>query len=98
MLMHNLLEYSSDHFDTTCSLWFYSKDETINFNAVDNNAFKSFKYKAKLLENIETDGANTILKNQTNAVPLNYLSNFWRMFEIAKLNSKLKETQTIKTY
>ena len=44
---------------------FCSKDEVTNFNAVIENTdgFKSFKYKAKLLENIEADGANGILKN-----------------------------------
>ena len=28
------------------------------------DSFKSFKYKAKLLENTESDGENGILKNQ----------------------------------
>ena len=43
MLTYNLIE-------TTCSLWFYSKDEATNFNTktVDNNAFKSFKCKVRL--------------------------------------------------
>ena len=50
--MYNLIEYSSNYSETTGSLWFYSKDETTDFNtdiANDNN-FKSFKYKVKLLE------------------------------------------------
>ena len=33
MLLHNLLEYSSNYYDTAGSLWFYSKDEASNFNA-----------------------------------------------------------------
>ena len=33
MPMYNLLEYSSNYFKTTGSSWFYSKDETTNFNA-----------------------------------------------------------------
>ena len=43
--MYNLIEYSSNHSETTESLWFYSKDETTNFNAdIENNYdFKSFK-------------------------------------------------------
>ena len=63
--MYNLLEYGSNWSDTIGSLWFYSKDEATNLNAdiVDNNAFKSFKYKAKLLGNTEADEANEILKN-----------------------------------
>ena len=51
--MYNLIEYSSNYSDTTCSLWFYSKDEANNFDANinNNNAFESFEYKAKLLKN-----------------------------------------------
>ena len=37
MLMYNLIEYSSNYFDTASSLLFYSKDKTSNFN-VDNVA------------------------------------------------------------
>ena len=48
--MCNLIEYSSNYSETRGILWFYSKDETTNFNAgiANNNNFKSFKYKAKL--------------------------------------------------
>ena len=51
MPMYNLIEYSSSYFQTTGSSWFYSNNEATNFNAdIDNNNnFKSFKYKAKLL-------------------------------------------------
>ena len=59
-----------------------SKDEATRFNADiahnNNNNFKCFKYKAKLLGNTEADGVNAILKNAAIAVPLKYLSNFWR--------------------
>ena len=51
MPMYNLIEYSSNYSEITGSLCFYSKDEVTDFNediANDNN-FKSFKYKAKLL-------------------------------------------------
>ena len=53
MPMYNLIEYSSNYSETTGSLWFYSKDEATNFNAdiVNDDKFKSFKYKAKLLGN-----------------------------------------------
>ena len=40
MSMYNLVEYSSNHSETTGSLWFYSQDEAIDFNADitnDNN-------------------------------------------------------------
>ena len=77
MPMYNLLEYGSNWSDMIGSLWFYSKDEATNLNAdiVDNNAFKSFKYKAKLLGNTEADEANEILKKQQSLCH-KYLSNF----------------------
>ena len=52
MRICNLIEYSSNYSETTESLWFYSKDNTTNFNpdTADTNNFKSFKYTAKLLE------------------------------------------------
>ena len=71
-------EYSSNYFETTGSLWFFSKDEAANFNADianNNNNFKYFKYKAKLLWNTEANVANAILKNATIAASLKYLSN-----------------------
>ena len=60
MPVYNLIEYRSNYCETTGSLWFcskdvwfYSKDEAINFNADITNTdnFKSFKYKTKLLGN-----------------------------------------------
>ena len=51
MSMYNLIEYNSNYSSTTGSLWFYSKDEATDSNAdiANDNNFKSFKYKAKLL-------------------------------------------------
>ena len=43
-------------------------------------------YKAELLVNTEADGANGILKHKTIAVPLKYLSNFGRSFEMPLIN------------
>ena len=84
VLIHNLVEYSSNYSDETGSLWFCSKDEATNFNAdiANTNNFKSFIYEAKLLENTEFDGDNEILENATIAVPLRYFSNFWRTLEM----------------
>ena len=78
-----MLEYSSNFSDTTSSLWFYVKDEVTKFNVdiEDTNNFKSFKYKAKLLENTVADGTNGILKNATIAVSLKYQLNFWRSLD-----------------
>ena len=92
MPMYNLIEYSANYSETTRILWFYSIDEAINFNnnIANTNNFKYFKYKAKFLENTVADGANGILRNTTNAVPLNYLSNFWRSLEMPLINCKVE--------
>ena len=69
MPMYNLIEYSSNCFETAASLWFYSKDEATDFNVdiANTNDFKSFKYKAKLLGNAvdqpPPNAAKGILKN-----------------------------------
>ena len=54
---------------------------------IANTNFKSFEYKAKLLQNTEADGANGILKNH---VPLKYLSDFWRSLEMLLINCKVE--------
>ena len=53
MLMYILIEYSSNYSETTGSLWFYSKDEAVNFNDDIENTddFKSFENEAELLGN-----------------------------------------------
>ena len=62
--MYNLAECNSKYFETTGSLWFSSKDEATNFNAdiEKTDDFKSFKYKAKSIENTVEEGANGIIK------------------------------------
>ena len=100
MEIHNLIEYSSNYSETTGCLWFYLKDEFylfIYFEATSSNAdiandnnFKSFKYKTKLLENNITDNANGILKNVTSAVSLKHLRNFWTILEMSLINCKVE--------
>ena len=76
--MYNLLEYSSNYFNTTGNLWVCSKDEANNFNATitNNDDFKSFEFKAKIIENTVANRNNSVLINRTIAVLLKYLSNF----------------------
>ena len=59
--IYNLKEYNSNYSDATSSLKFSSKDKATNFDAdiTDNNAFKSFEYWAKLLENTTAHGNNS---------------------------------------
>ena len=88
MPMYNLIEYGSNYSEKTGSLWFYFIDEASNFNnnIANTGNCRSFKYKAKLLENSVArpapNAANGILRNVAIAVSLKYLSNFWRSLEM----------------
>ena len=92
MPMYNLLKYSSDYSDTTGRLWFRSKDDKTDFNndISKTNDFKLFKYKARLLRDIEANVVNGILRNTTTDVSLIYLSNFWSSLEIPLINCKIE--------
>ena len=96
MSLCNLIEYSSNYSQTTGSVWFYFKDEATDFdeNVENTNDFKSFRYNAKLFGNTEAqpnpNDANGILKNTTIAVPLKYLSNFWKSLKMPLINCKVK--------
>ena len=52
-----------------------------------NNNAPSFKYKASIIGNIENNGRKNGVKI---AVPLKYLSNFWRSLEMPLINCKVK--------
>ena len=58
------MEYSANYCDTTGSSWFYSKDETDNFDADIRNthAFKPSKEKGLLIDNTVAYGNDSILK------------------------------------
>ena len=92
MPIYNLIEYRTNYSETTGSLWFYSKDGANNFNVdiANTDEFKSFEYESKLLKTTVADGANGILRNGTIAVPLKYLSNFWRSLKMALINFKVE--------
>ena len=88
MPMYNLIEYSDNYSDTSGSLWQFKRDEIINNADVtnDDNA-PSFKYKANLIGNTENNGTKNGVKI---AVPLKYLSNFWRSLEMPLINCKIE--------
>ena len=50
----------------------------------------SFKYKSNLIGNTVGDGVNRKKENVKIAVPLKYLSNFWRSLEMPLLNCKVE--------
>ena len=89
--MYNLTEYSNNYSDTSGSLWQFKRDEiegnvdlTVDANHIPNNS-SSYKYKSSLITN--RNGVKI-------AVPLKYLSNFWRSLEIPLINCKVEFSLT----
>ena len=87
MPMYNLIEYSDNYSDTSESLWQFRRDEiegdddlSVDANHLPNNS-SSYKYKSILITN--RNGVKI-------AVPLKYLSNFWRSLEILLINCKVE--------
>ena len=104
MPMYNLIEYSDNYQDSSATLYQYKRDEppvnddgnTVNLT-VDNS--NSFKYKIKLLGNIDhlaADAARVGRLNVKVVVPLKYLSNFFRSLEMPLINCKIKLNLTWK--
>ena len=64
MPVYNLIEYSSNYFETEETLWFYLIKKATDFDTsiANTDDFKPFGYKARLLGNTEADGTNGILK------------------------------------
>ena len=88
MPMYNLIEYSDNYSDTSGRLWDFKRDEIVNNAEVtnDDNA-PSFKYKSNLIGNTGNNGRKNGVKI---AVPLKYLSNFWKPLEIPLINCKVE--------
>ena len=87
MSMYNLIEYSDNYADASGSLWQFKRHEiegdvdlTVDDNHIPNNS-SSFKYKSSFITN--RNGVKI-------AVPLKYLSNFWRSLEMALINCKVE--------
>ena len=80
MPIYNLIEYSHNYRDTSGSLWDFKRDEIVdNAHVTNDNNAPSFKYKASIIGNTENNETKNGVKI---AVPLNYLSNFWRSLEM----------------
>ena len=85
--MYNLIEYSDNYSATSGSLCQFKRDEiegnvdlTVDVNHVPNNS-SSYKYKSSFITN--RNGVKI-------ALPLKYLSNFWRLLEIPLINFKVE--------
>ena len=85
MPMYNLLKYSDNYSDTSGSLWNLKRNEIEEHAGLTINNASSFKYKAYLIGNTVADGANRKKGNVKIAVPLKYLSNFWRSLIFVRL-------------
>ena len=99
MTMYNLFEYSQNYSMTSGSLWNYYREEVddVYDNAPDG---KPFKYKAKIIGKTEArpkqedpdqarnqnPQAPILSLNTKVAVPLKYLSNFWRSLVLSLIN------------
>ena len=94
--MYNLIEYSKNYQKTTGSLWNYYRDEPNNATRGGVNysleGSKFFDYKASITGKLED---NNVEKDEDEiAVPLKYLSNFWRTLNIPLINSEMSLTLT----
>ena len=88
--MYNLIEYSDNYSDTSGSLWQFKRDEIegdVDLT-VDNSSF--FKYKSNFIGDTVADGANRKKEGVKIAVPLKYVSNFWRSLEMILINCKIE--------
>ena len=91
MPMYNLIEYSDNYQDSSATLYQYKRDQPPEDDAVadltaDNSS--SFKYKNNLLGN-PVVANNVARRNVKVAVPLKYLSNFFRSLEMPLINCNL---------
>ena len=77
--MYNLIEYSDNYSETFGSLWQCCKYDPND----DITQSESFKHKIEI--NGKTLAVGNI-KNVVRAVPLKYLSNFWRTLEMPLIN------------
>ena len=98
MPIYNLLEHSYNYSMVSGSLWNYYRDEINDYpnenntanNRINNNktiASKSFEYKKKLMGSTPED--NNILDAEV-VIPLKYLSNFWRSFDLPLINCEIE--------
>ena len=83
----------ADYSDTWGSLWQFKRDGQ---NMKNENPAKittadstSFKYKSSFIGESIAAAGNRVFNNIKIAVPLKYLSNFWRSLEMSLVNCKI---------
>ena len=91
--MYNLIEYSDNYSDTSGRLWQFERDEeNMNNENADNvttTDSSSFKYKSSFIKESTAVNNNRVFKDVKLALPLKYLSNFWRSLEMPLINCKI---------
>ena len=86
MGMYNSVEYSKNYSKNLGSLWqCYNAGGFIDFPDAANNS-SSFSFKQKLIGQRKNDATKVVEIN----VPLKYLGNFWRTFEMSLINCEIK--------
>ena len=90
--MYNLIECSDNYSDTSGTLWQFKSDEQNMNNGnpanVTTDDSTSFKYQSSFYKALTADN-NGVFKDVKIAVPLKYLSNFWRSLEMPLINCKI---------
>ena len=88
MSIYNFIEYSDNYSDTPESLRQFKRDEIINnANVTNDDNVPSFKYKASIIGDTGDNGRKNEVKI---AVPLKYLSNFWKSLEMPLINCRVE--------
>ena len=87
-----MIEYSDNYSDISGSLWQFKRDEQLkenngNLSDVSTDNSSSFKYESNFIGTIPNGGRKNGVKI---AVPLKYLSNFWRSLEMPLINCKIE--------
>ena len=86
--IYSLIEDSDNYSDSSGSFWGFKRDEVSNNAGVTNDdSAPSFKYKASLIADTKANGTKNGVKI---AIPLTYLSNFWRSLEMPLINCKVE--------
>ena len=90
MPMYNLIEYSDNYSDTSGNLWQFKRDEIERDVDLTADNSSSFKYKSSFIGDTDADGVNRKKEVVKIAVPLKYLSKFWRSLEMSLINCKVE--------
>ena len=93
MPMCNSIEYSDNYSDTLENMWQLKRGESSvtaagNPDMVSTANSSSFKFKSSFFKPLK-DADNGVFKNVKIAIPLMYLSNFWRSLEMPLVNCKI---------